>query len=118
MNRQSLPEEIDAPELNNRGLYVFHGCDSSTSRQLARLAERYSELYQIEHIMNEEATLPASENLYVLTKSKYNQFISHAVMHLGDCGLLLFRFDECSDDDASGLIEIAPKVYTVCNITR
>lgn len=99
MNRQSFPKEIDAPELHNRGLYVFHGCDASTSRQLAQLLQEHDTLHEIEHICNEDYVLSENEQIFALTSSRFNQYISHAVGYLGSYGLRIFRFHECDDDD-------------------
>lgn len=119
MNRQPFPEEIDAPELNRRGLYVFHGCDASTSRQLARLSQQYLDLNHINHIFDEEYELDKDERLYALTKNRYNQFISHAVIHLGARGLNMFRFVECGDEDEaefrSTVMRMLPAKYDIAS---
>lgn len=98
MNRQPLPREIDAPELKDRGLCVFHGCDASTSRQLSRLSMQYQNLCEIEHVFDEEYMLSSDEHIFALTSSRHNQYISHAVGYLGQCGLKVYRFSECEDE--------------------
>ena len=87
MNRHSFPEEIDAPQLNSRGRYVHHGHDASTARQLAGLAKRMPELNHLGPMLDEEYELPSGDTLYILTRAKYNSYISSAVAHLGANGI-------------------------------
>lgn len=87
MNRHSLPEEIDAPQLNSRGRYIYYGHDPSTARQLARLARLIPEMSKLGSLLDEEYILQPAEEIYVLTKDRNNSYISSAVAHLGANGI-------------------------------
>ena len=101
MNRQSFPvAEIADPDLNDRGLYIFCGCDASTSRQLVRLSFQYAELRELpEEFLEESDSYSAADRLYMLTDSKHEQYVSHAVAHMGALGLEMYRFTACHNED-------------------
>lgn len=99
MSRHSFPEEIGAPDLNDRRLHIFDGCDDSTTRQLAVKAQQYSELKDLPYFLQEGVDYPDTEHLYTLTSAPMEQYISHGVIYTGIYGMKLYRFSECSDDD-------------------